>query len=45
MYYLPKNFGYEHHGLVVSDKHINNILQQKNIYEEANNVTEVHEDL
>ena len=45
MYYLPENFGYEHWGLVISDEHINNILQQKNIYEGANNVAEAHEDL
>ena len=45
MYYLPENFGYEHRGLVIDDKHINDILQQKNIYEEANNITEAHEDL
>ena len=31
MYYLPENFGYEHRGLVVSNKHVNNILQQKKI--------------
>ena len=31
MYYLPENFGYEHRGLVVSNKHVNSILQQKNM--------------
>ena len=45
MYYLPENFEYEHRGLVISDEYINNILQQKNIFEDANNVTEAHEDL
>ena len=45
MYYLPENFGFEHRELVIGDEHINNILQQKNIYEDANNVTETHEDL
>ena len=43
MYHLAENFGYEHRGLVIGHEHINNILQQKNIYEEANNVTEAHE--
>ena len=42
---LPENFGYEHWGLTVSDEHINNILLQKNIYEEVNNVTEANDDL
>ena len=45
MYHLPENFGYEHRRLVISDECINNILQQKNVYEETNNVTEAHEDL
>ena len=43
-YYLPGNFGYEHRRLVVSNKHINNIIQQKKC-EEENNVTERHGDL
>ena len=37
MYYLPENFGYEQRGLFISDEHVNNILRQKNFYEEANN--------
>ena len=45
MYYLPENFRYEPRRLVLNDKHVNNIFQQKNIYEEANNVTEPHGDL
>ena len=44
MYYLSEKFGYEHRGLVISDEHIYNILRQKNIYEEVNNVIEAHED-
>ena len=44
MYYLSEKFGYEHRGLVISDEHIYNIIRQKNIYEEVNNVIEAHED-
>lgn len=45
MYYLPEKFGYEHQGLVLVAEQIDQILQQKDIYEEANDAVNVDQNL
>ena len=45
MYYLPENFGFEHRGIPLNERVLDEALNQRNVYEQGYDAIQVDEDL